>query len=213
MQGAVMNQANDSTRHSPGPDSPGPGSDVSDVEAIEAVFAGDTEAFGVIVRRYQSAICAYQYKLLGNSEDAEDATQETFVKAYTNLGRYNPARPFQPWLFRIARNTAISHQRRAGRRSAIPLSDDHRDAAPTARHIATQSQVQAQLDAAVFELPPDSRELFELRYRQELSVEEISNRVGRRPNTISVALHRLRLRLRGIVFGEDAKHTPKENQP
>jgi RNA polymerase sigma-70 factor (ECF subfamily) len=208
-----MKQADKSSDSPPGHGHRDPEDGMSDEEAINAVFAGDTEAFAVIVRRYQSTLLGYLVRMLGDVEEAEDAAQEAFVKAYTSLGRYDPRRPFQPWLFRIATNTAISHQRSRSRRPATRLTEEHRDISPTPQQVAESSEAEAHLERAVADLPSEARDLYDLRYRQELSVEDIGRIVGRRPNAIAVALHRLRARLRGILSAEGNSTTPRENQP
>ncbi len=199
--------------NAPEPESSGSGRALSDAEAVAAVLAGDTEAFEFIVRRHEHAVYGTLFRMLGDADEAADAAQEAFVKAYTHLGRYNPARPFKPWLFRIATNTAVSRQRQSKHRPTAPLQDNHIDTAPTPRQRAEIVELGGRLDGAVEQLTPDARELFDLRYRQDLSVNEIGHITGRKPNAIVVALHRVRARLRGLVFGaEETKPKPRETR-
>ena len=80
----------------------------SDGDLVRRAQAGDREAFGVIVRRYQRRVFAVGIRMLRNRSDAEDLVQETFLRAYRALDRFEPDRPLAPWLYRIATNRALS---------------------------------------------------------------------------------------------------------
>src|SRR5438045_1094510 len=85
---------------------------------IAAARRGDAAAFGQLVRRYQTAVYNLAYRLLGDAAEADDAAQETFVRAYTNLARYDVRQPFAGWLISIARHYCIDrirHQKHVGR--------------------------------------------------------------------------------------------------
>src|SRR5438445_7556374 len=76
----------------------------SDAEVIERCRRGEVEPFSLLVERYQDRVYNLAFRLLENAEDALDVSQDTFVSAYSALSRFDPARPFAPWLFRIATN-------------------------------------------------------------------------------------------------------------
>src|SRR5438876_1917968 len=76
----------------------------SDAEVIQRCRRGEVEPFSLLVERYQDRVYNLAFRLLDHAEDARDASQETFVRAYSALARFDPDRPFAPWLFRIATN-------------------------------------------------------------------------------------------------------------
>jgi len=186
---------------------PSPSRTLTDQEIAVRTLGGDREAFAAIVARYESAVYGIAYSVLQDRDDAEDIAQEAFVKAFANLKAYDQRRPFKPWLCRIAANAAVSRLRR--RRPAASLDEWSSDRLPAVsaepdpvRAEVERRELQGKLDQAVDRLPEDARLLFTLRYREDLSVQEVAEALGRKPNAVAVALHRLRLRLRDIVLGE-----------
>src|SRR5262245_34229704 len=92
-----------------------------EADLVRAAQAGDTRAFGEIVRRYQRAIYRVAYGFTRVAADADDLAQETFVRAYQAIGRFRVGEPLYPWLARIASNLAFSLFRRRRRRPETPL--------------------------------------------------------------------------------------------
>lgn len=174
----------------------------SDAELVEHTLAGDRDAFTEIVTRYEGAIFARMMRLCGNREDAEDMTQEAFLRAFRALASYNPKRPFAPWLATIARNAALNTLSR--RRQHARIDDISAEPATPERHgplhVATLSELKAQLDAATNHLSPDAAEIFRQRYDEDLSLAEISESSGKSENSIAVILHRARLEIRRILL-------------
>src|SRR5262245_60126107 len=93
-----------------------------DAELVRRSLAGETTAFGVLVTRYQKVLYTVAIRMLGNAEDARDATQDAFVKAYQRLGTYDPAYRFFSWIYRILVNECLNMIR--GRRPQEPLMAD-----------------------------------------------------------------------------------------
>jgi len=91
----------------------------TDREVVALVQAGDREAFGLLVGRYQDRIYSLAYNYLGREDDARDATQETFVKAFRQIGNFGGRSDIYTWLYRIAVNCCIDHLRRAGARKEV----------------------------------------------------------------------------------------------
>ncbi len=85
---------------------------MSDTELVELVLASDQNAFAVLVERYKDAVQNLSYRMLSNTTEAEDVTQETFVRAYTQLATYKPVHKFSTWLLSIASHLAIDQLRR-----------------------------------------------------------------------------------------------------
>ncbi len=105
---------------------------MEDAELAVLAQAGDREAFGTLVRRYTSQARRVARGLLHNEADADDATQDAFLSAFRNLGRFDPGRPFGPWLLRIVANAATDRLRRQKVRitEQIPVSTPFRGAGP-----------------------------------------------------------------------------------
>src|SRR5260370_34094549 len=93
---------------------------LSDAELVELVLAGEQDAFAVLVERYKDAVQNLAYRMLSNVTEAEDVTQEVFLRAYTQLATYKPTHTFSTWLLSIAAHLAIDHLRRR-RFLALPL--------------------------------------------------------------------------------------------
>jgi RNA polymerase sigma-70 factor (ECF subfamily) len=154
------------------------GDDTSDQALAQRASRGDTEAFGSLVQRYQSAVYNVCYRLMGERGAAEDLAQEAFVRAYQRLDRYDPARPFGPWVRRVAANLCLNALEM--RRPPFVSLDDERDApmaAPAEHDPATaheQAEEAAAVRAALLGLPPHYRAVIELRHFQELSYAEIA---------------------------------------
>lgn len=189
------------------PEAAGP----SDQEVVRRTLEGRREAFETLVRRYERPIYAHLLRMTGRPEDAEDLTQETFLNALRGLAGYRPERPFRAWLYRIATNAAISALRRRGP-ALISLDGDGNGEQPievadpgviTPVERLEREAMLEQLRQAVEALPAEGAALINLRYREGMSCEEIGAALGRKPGAIAVAIHRLRQRLRELVFGPD----------
>src|SRR5437870_4713253 len=90
-------------------------------EIIERILSGDTEAFGCLVRRYQGPILCFAQNILRDPAESEDVSQEVFLAAYVNLGRFDPRRArFSTWLFAIARNKCLTALEGRRRRAVEP---------------------------------------------------------------------------------------------
>jgi RNA polymerase sigma-70 factor (ECF subfamily) len=130
----------------------------SDEELLAAHLQGDRTAFGALMTRHERRIYGLCFRMLGNREDAEDATQEAFIGALRRAGSFRGEAAFSTWLYRIAVNAATDLARRRGRSRTIPLETDegHRDVAATgdpSAGLATSLTVQAALRA----VPEDFR--------------------------------------------------------
>ena len=169
-------------------------------EIIHRVLAGDREAFELLAREFELPVYRFLRRMVRSQEDAEDLTQEAFVRIYTHLRHYDPSKPLRPWIFRIASNLAISHLRKHPART---LSEDCLDTVPSAdpspRDQASMAQRREALARAVESLPEDTRQDITMRYQEGLSIREIAEATNRRPGAVKMALHRARLALRGLV--------------
>lgn len=190
---------------------------LSDQAVVDAILAGDRDAFRVLVDREGPSVVRACHRVLGDLHEAEDAAQEAFVIAYRSLADWRGDGPFGAWLTRIAVRIAI---RQAGRRRSVTWlnvggdlageADDavtrSLDAASIAavgrtdpHHLAVRAERASAVRAAVAGLPEPYREVVVLRFFGELSLEEIARQVERPLGTVKTHLHRGLLRLRGAV--------------
>lgn len=151
--------------------------DPSDRDLVLSARRGEAEAYGELVRRYQTAVFNACYRLLGNRPEAEDLAQEAFIRAYERLETFDVNRPFSPWIRRVAVNLGLNRLHNAGP-TGFSL-DDERDeplSAPEENPEAVREQAERAeaLRAALVSLPPHYRAVVELRHFQELSYDEIA---------------------------------------
>jgi len=155
---------------------------------VEAAVAGNIESFGELCRCYYPSMVAIAYSVLADHQLAEDAAQEAFAKAMTNLGKLNNARKFAPWLARICRNTAVDMVRVKARQAS---SDDFSQL-PDARTDAPDTEI---VRDAIAGLPEHDREVIVLRYYNSLSYERISAVLGVSKAAINGRLTRAKQKL------------------
>lgn len=176
----------------------------SDLVLIERARAGDLDAFNGLVDLYQRQVYNLCFRMLGNREAAEDATQETFLSAYRRLGDFRGGQ-FRSWLLRIATNISIDELRRLKRRAASPLEREHEgepvavdlpDQAPGPEERALESELRAVLERALALLPPEQRAAVVLADVQGLRYEEVAEALGCSVGTVKSRIFRARERLR-----------------
>lgn len=176
------------------------GRPLEDPELVELAKGGDVRAYGELVDRYREIAFRTAYLIARNSADAEDATQDAFVKAYYALDRFRSADPFRPWILRIVSNEARNRRRSAGRRERLALRVIERrgpgDAAPSPDAAAIAQETRRTLLAALETLPERDREVIACRYLLELSEAETAQTLGIRPGTVKSRLSRGLARLR-----------------
>jgi RNA polymerase sigma-70 factor (ECF subfamily) len=176
------------------------------VEGQQIVAARRREpgAFEALVRRHQASLYNFCLRMLGQSEDAADVAQETFVQLYSHLGRLDEREPLAPWLFRVARNRCIDVIRR---RRTVPLGvpDDSgdsllalepADAEPLPDELAERADLQRLLSRAIDALPPAYAEVVSLRYAGERSFAEIAQILDCDEGAARVRFHRAKALLR-----------------
>ncbi|HEX2254934.1 MAG TPA: sigma-70 family RNA polymerase sigma factor [Thermoanaerobaculia bacterium] len=171
----------------------------TDEELVRDVLAGDRDAFGDLVRRYQGRLVNHLARLLRDVDEAHDVAQEVFFKVYQALDRFDPSYRFSTWLFRVAQNAAIDQIRKRrlklvslqrqedgeeGREWELPSPD--RDPYGEARNVERGSAIHE----AVAALPGEYQELISLRHFGELSYEEIAQLKGMPLGTVKNKLFR-----------------------
>ncbi len=161
--------------------------EASDAAVVTQVRAGDHDAFRVLLERHGPAIFRLAYRMTGNEQDAEDVLQETFLRAFRHLHRFETEASFPAWLHRIAVNYSINflRQRRREPRAwapAAPFEPDGRDAlpagGPTPDGAAFNAEVRRQVLSMLDQLSPRERAAFVLRHFESRSIDEISAALG-----------------------------------
>ncbi len=168
---------------------------------IAASQRGDDAAFGMLVRRHQRAVHRLAWSLTRSASDADDLTQETFVRAWRAIARFELGQPVFPWLARIVTNTAYSlfrHRRRRPEQSIEPLVEQGMqwgvDDDPAAH--ADRSERDARLRACFEQLAPEHQSVLALRVMQDLSYEQIAQALGVPVGTVMSRLSRARAELK-----------------
>lgn len=172
--------------------------DIDDRELVGRCRAGDTAAFGQLVERYQRAVYTMALRMLGNPEDAKDATQVAFVRAYRSLDTFDENRRFFSWLYRIGVNECLNALR--SRRPDDTLTPAVAAAATPYDTVATLER-RAQLQAALQTLSPDYRAVIVLRHFGDMSYDEIADALGIEVKTVKSRLHSARQRLGERLLG------------
>ncbi len=177
----------------------------TDEQIIEAARAGDSEAFGEIVRRWERRIFALAYGILGSVEDARDATQETFFAAYRNMHSFRGEARISTWLHRIAVNQCISRTRRTASRPEVELDERENGVSDVvSKHaspivVAEQGETTDAVRRAVKSLPIELRQVVVMKEFEEMTFQEISDTLGVPLSTVKsrlyTALKQLKMRL------------------
>jgi len=165
----------------------------SDADMIEAVLAGDREAFGELVRRYEGVVHAVAMGVLRDHHAAQDACQESFIAAYRSLAVLRQRDSFGAWIVKLARNEALTLVRRKWPEQ--PLGDLS-DELPAHQGNGRMDERSRRLLEAVTRLPEDQQAVVMLKYFAGHSIEEISQMTGQPAGTVGSQLHRARERLR-----------------
>ena len=176
---------------------------VNEAQAIALARNGDHGAFAWLISTYKHMVHTACYRILRHREEAEEATQDSFVKAYQNLGSYKGGSKFSTWLFSIAYRTAISQLRK--RRDGISTLDDlsaGQEPSEGASAAVETSDRTAALNKALARLPAEDAAIVSFFYLEEMSVEEIVTVTGLGASNVKVKLHRSRKRLLEILQDE-----------
>src|SRR5579859_347639 len=158
---------------------------------VRAATGGDLSAFEELVQRMQRRVYGFSYQHLRDLDEAQDLTQEIFVKLYRNLDRFDQARPFEPWFWKLAANTAINYRRK---RVPAPTDRTADDAA-----IPERAQHDPVLAEALAELDPSYRLPLLLHYYADLSLEQVAMSLNLTIPAIKSRLHRARAVLRNAL--------------
>lgn len=175
----------------------------SDEAVVRQVLAGDAEAYRVLVARHRERLGRFALQMLGNREDAEEALQDAFVRAYRSLGQCTTPGRFDGWLFRILANRCRTKGARRRRYEATFVRDEITLAAtpdPASEQAPSERAPGGEeLSRALSHLDCDSREAFLLKYVEELSYQEMADLTGARVSALKMRVKRACERLRRLL--------------
>ena len=168
---------------------------MDDAEAVSLARQGDQRGAETLVARYQMSVYNLTLRMLGNAADAEDATQEVFLRAFRRLHQYRPAEPFGAWLYGIARHYSIDLLRRRPRSYNLGQASGEDDAETVALGHLERNRIQTALN----QLAVRDRALLVLRYWEDQSIENIAETLGMSEGAARVALLRARRSLASML--------------
>lgn len=170
---------------------------------IQHALAGDASAWGELMRAHQEAVFRLAYLLLGDPDDAEDVAQETFLRAWKYLTRFDTTRAFRPWLLSIASNLASNRRRSAGRYFAALTRAFRDEPKPVMIDEQSSQHTEAQdLWEAVKQLNVQDQQIIYLRYFLDLSVGETAEVLQVAEGTVKSRLSRALEKLRTVIKHE-----------
>jgi RNA polymerase sigma-70 factor (ECF subfamily) len=176
--------------------------EATDAAVVRRVLAGDVEAFALLVERHHERSLRLATRLLGSTQDAEEAVQDTFVRAFRALGRYEEREQFGSWLTRILVNRCRTSAARAARRGKTFVHDEVAANAAAARGSADAGVWRSEIERALAALPAEQREAFVLKHIEELDYDAMSKITGAGVSALKMRVKRACERLRLLLDGE-----------
>lgn len=173
-------------------------SSFSDEYYIERVLHGDHSSYATLVERHKDMVFTIAYRILKNREDAEEISQDTFMKAYRSLRKFRKESKFSTWLYRIVYNLCVSQLRKNKKQTdSLDDEDKYLDIEDTHNRMEQLEEQDRKryIDQAIQLLKSEGKTILTLYYQDELTVDEISDVTQLTHSNVKVRLHRARLRL------------------
>jgi RNA polymerase sigma-70 factor, ECF subfamily len=186
----------------------------TDATFVARARTGDSDAFRALVERHSRALFRLAFRMTGNQQDAEDVVQESFLRAYKQLGKFDERASFGTWLYRIAANCSLdlvrARKRRSERFTAVDAEDGVDELVshlpshdPTPERMTLSGEVRERVAAAMQELSPNERTAFVLRHFEGMRIEEVSRvlecQPGAAKHSVFRAVQKLRRSLEPLV--------------
>jgi RNA polymerase sigma factor (sigma-70 family) len=180
-----------------------------DIYYIEQILAGNSNVFSHLIDRHKDKAYNLAFRICGNHEEAEELTQDSFLKAYRSLKSFKMKSSFATWLYRIVYNTTISHVR-LKKKGVLSLEDFPADAADfigtsTSEEEADKEYRTSLVNFAMQKINEEERGLISLYYYEEMSTDEISEVIGITKSNIKVKLFRARQKMQEIIKKAEKK--------
>jgi RNA polymerase sigma factor (sigma-70 family) len=178
-----------------------------DSELIRSALSGEQSAFAKLLEKYRRQVYTLTMRMLGQAQDAEDAAQDAFIRAFQSLESCDPSRPFLRWIYRIAYNLCVDRYRRR-RHVTVSLDepigeDEFRrelvDGTPGPDELLAMKEEQRRLNELLSALPPRYRAVVVLRHQDDLSYEEIADILNLPLGTVKARMHRAHNLLRKML--------------
>lgn len=171
----------------------------NDNHYIKKTLGGAVNSFGILVEKYQDMVYGLAYKMLKNREEAEEVSQDTFIKAYKSLSRFNGDSKFSTWLYRIAYNTSLDLiKRNAKFQNSVEIDDvvsGELVEFDTIYESIEKKERAKIVEACMAKMSKEERGILHLFYFEELSIKEIVEVTSEKENNVKVKLHRARKKL------------------
>src|SRR5690606_24256697 len=169
---------------------------------INQIIEGNTQAFAVLVDRYKDLVFTLAIRMLKNREEAEEVSQDTFIKVYKALPKFKGDSKLSTWVYKVAYNTCLDSIKKNNRRQSEVTIDSFTEnqikTLDNALSALEEKEQQQTIQDCLQQLTSKDSFLLTLFYFEELSLEEISQIVNMEPNTVKVNIHRARKRLASI---------------
>jgi len=181
--------------------------EATDSELVEMIINVTPRAYRQIIKRYQTKLFSYLYRLIGNREETEDLLQNVFVKVYNNLDRFDRRKKFSSWIYRIAHNEAVNFLKKKGKKKFISLEDitttkDKLEISTSGKSPADswiKKELKKEVEVAMEKLPAKYKEVLILRYFLDKSYGEMSEILGKPVNTVGTLLNRAKKKLLQVL--------------
>lgn len=183
--------------------------DKSDEQLVSDYLQGDEASLELLIQRYLKPIYSFAYRYVGGGQDAEDITQEVFVKAWRNIKKFDQSKSFKTWLFSIVKNSCIDFLKK---KRTIPFSefdtedggnlitDTLADPSPLPQELLERAGMARILDSAMEKLSPKYRMVLFLRYNDHFNFREIAESLGEPLHTITSRHRRALIKLKEILI-------------
>jgi RNA polymerase sigma-70 factor (ECF subfamily) len=178
----------------------------ADDHIVARVLAGDIEAYALLVSRHREQAVRYAYRMLGDLDDADDVTQDSFIRAYRSLSHCHKVVPFQAWLFKILVNRCRTAAARRRRRRRLFVEDDldlegqaHQQVHQMPRALESDFEMGEELSRALARLNDAQREAFLLKHVNEMTYDEMATLTGTAVPALKMRVSRACETLRGCL--------------
>lgn len=172
--------------------------EVSDEQLVEQYLKGDEKSLEVLIKRYLKSIYSFVYKNVGNSDAAEDITQEVFVKAWKSIKRFDKNKSFKTWIFTIAKNSSIDFLRKKKIATIVLTENSAIEKSDLINNIEQKNTV-AKIHNALKELSPSYQAVILLKNESNLTFREIAENLNEPLNTIKSRYRRAIFALKNII--------------
>lgn len=170
--------------------------------AVQGVKNGETRLFEVVIENFQQKLFHYCYHMLGNTEEAEDAVQDSFIRAFEKIGSYKSSISFSAWLYKITYNHCINILRRKKLMRFLPFSEDTCIDSTGIETGLEKSELGVELISALSKITPVDKSILILRILEEKNFEEISKILDIKPATLRKKYERARKKLKTILISQ-----------